>query len=90
MTNINVNAYAASAPRANLEPMQIPAFALIGSHKSVSGSPVGSPAATREMLAFCARHNIAPVTEEFAMADVNEAMQHLASGKARYRIVLKA
>lgn len=72
-----------------LEPMQIPAFALIGSQKSVSGSPVGSPAATREMLAFCARHNIAPVTEQFPLQDVNDAMKHLASGKARYRVVLK-
>jgi uncharacterized zinc-type alcohol dehydrogenase-like protein len=41
------------------------------------------------MLDFAARHGIAPVTEEFPMSKVNEAMEHLESGKARYRIVLK-
>jgi len=41
------------------------------------------------MLGFCARHGIAPIVEEFPMSKVNEAMAHLESGKARYRIVLK-
>ena len=73
-----------------LEPMAIPAFSLILGERSVSGSPLGSPALTRTMLEFCVRHNILPVTEEFKMNDVNDAMEHLKSGKARYRIVLKA
>jgi alcohol/geraniol dehydrogenase (NADP+) len=41
-----------------------------------------------KMLEFCARHNIAPVTENFPMSRVNEAFEHLRAGKARYRIVL--
>jgi uncharacterized zinc-type alcohol dehydrogenase-like protein len=32
---------------------------------------------------------VAPITEEFPMSEVNEAMEHLEAGKARYRIVLK-
>ena len=40
------------------------------------------------MLDFCARHQIAPVTEFFPMTKVNDAIAHLRSGKARYRIVL--
>jgi uncharacterized zinc-type alcohol dehydrogenase-like protein len=40
------------------------------------------------MLAFSARHNIAPVTEEFPMSRINDAFEHLRAGKARYRIVL--
>lgn len=71
------------------DPMPVPAFSLIGGHKSISGSPVGSPALTRKMVDFCARHDILPVTEEFALSDVNEALEHLEAGKARYRIVLK-
>jgi uncharacterized zinc-type alcohol dehydrogenase-like protein len=55
---------------------------------SVSSSPVGSPATIREMLRFCARHGIAPVTEPFAFDQINEAMDHLESGRARYRVVL--
>jgi alcohol/geraniol dehydrogenase (NADP+) len=72
-----------------LEPMAIPAFSLITVEKSVAGSPLGSPALTRTMLEFCARHEIYPITEEFPMAQVNEALAHLESGKARFRIVLK-
>lgn len=71
------------------DPIAIPAFALIGLQKSVSGSPLGSPALTRKMLEFCARHKILPVTEEFELKNVNEALARLESGKARYRIILK-
>jgi alcohol/geraniol dehydrogenase (NADP+) len=72
-----------------LEPMAIPAFTLLTGEKSVSGSPLGSPALTRTMLEFCVRHDIYPITEEFPMNQVNEAIAHLESGKARYRLVLK-
>lgn len=72
-----------------LEPMAIPAFSLIMGEKSVGGSPLGSPALTRTMLEFCVRHDIYPITEEFPMIQVNEALTHLESGKARFRIVLK-
>ena len=73
-----------------LEPMAIPAFSLIMGEKSVAGSPLGSPALTRTMLEFCVRHDIYPIVEEFPMAQINEAFEHLEAGKARYRIVLKA
>lgn len=72
-----------------LEPLAIPAFSLIMGEKSVAGSPLGSPALTRTMLEFCVRHDIYPITEEFPMSQVNEALEHLESGKARFRIVLK-
>ena len=72
-----------------LEPVPVPAFTLIGGRKSVSGSPLGSPATVATMLDFCARHRIAPVTETFPMHDVNAALDHLRAGKARHRIVLK-
>ena len=73
-----------------LEPVQVAAFSLIGGRKKISGSPLGSPATVRDMLDFCARHNIAPQTETFAMSDVNDAIEHLRAGKARYRLVLQA
>jgi len=71
-----------------LEPMPIAAFSLIPQQRSVSGSPLGSPATVATMLEFCARHAIAPVVEMFPFAKVNEALAHLESGKARYRVVL--
>ena len=74
---------------AALEPVPVPAFALIGGEKSVAGSPTGPPQTTATMLDFCARHDIAPIVEEFPMSQANEAFKHLEDGKARYRIVLK-
>ncbi|WP_180082076.1 MULTISPECIES: NAD(P)-dependent alcohol dehydrogenase [unclassified Acinetobacter] len=73
-----------------LEPMQISAGMLIGGAKSVTGSPTGSPAALRQLLKFAARKNIAPQIEVFPMSQLNEAIERLHSGQARYRIVLKA
>ena len=72
-----------------LEPVPVPAFALIGGHKSVSGSPLGSPATATAMLEFCARHRISPQVEMFPMARINDALEHLRAGKARYRVVLE-
>ena len=71
-----------------LKPLEVPSFSLILGQKSVSGSPAGSPVAIDEMLEFSARHSIAPITETFPISKVNEALEHLRSGKARYRIVL--
>ncbi|WOE30796.1 MULTISPECIES: NAD(P)-dependent alcohol dehydrogenase [unclassified Acinetobacter] len=73
-----------------LEPMSIAAGHLIGGAKSVSGSATGSPAALRQLLQFAARKNIAPTIEMFPMSKINEAIQRLESGQARYRIVLQA
>jgi uncharacterized zinc-type alcohol dehydrogenase-like protein len=71
-----------------LKPLEVPAFGLIMGQKSVSGSPTGSPTVIDHMLEFSARHDIAPITETFPMSKVNDAIDRLRSGKARYRIVL--
>jgi uncharacterized zinc-type alcohol dehydrogenase-like protein len=93
---IDVNPYiAALAPRGRfhtvgvLPQIQTHSFPLIAAQREISGSPSGAPGTVLTMLDFCARHSIAPVTEEFPMSQANEAMAHLESGKARYRIVLK-
>lgn len=73
-----------------LEPVELTVFSLLMGQRKVSGSPVGSPAMIASMLEFAARHDIRPVVEEFPLSKVNEAMARLESGKARYRVVLKA
>jgi alcohol/geraniol dehydrogenase (NADP+) len=72
-----------------LEPISTSVFPLLTDQLSISGSPLGSPATTAKMLEFCARHQIEPVVETFPMSKINDAMEHLRAGKARYRIVLK-
>ncbi len=71
-------------------PIGVPAFPLIGEQRSITATTVGSPATTAKMLDFSARHGVAPIVEMFPLSKVNEAMERLRSGKARYRIVLEA
>ncbi|PTN13213.1 NADPH-dependent aldehyde reductase Ahr [Nitrosomonas aestuarii] len=70
------------------DPLDLNLIPMMFGQLSVSSSPVGSPATIRKMLEFAARHNVAPVTEHYPMDKVNDAMEHLRSGKAKYRIVL--
>jgi uncharacterized zinc-type alcohol dehydrogenase-like protein len=83
------------APRGRLHfvgavpnPLAVTPVELLSGQKTISGTPLGSPATLGTMLDFCARHDIAPVTEDFPMSRVNEGLDRLRSGKARYRIVL--
>jgi len=71
------------------EAVAVVPFDLILTQRSISGSPVGPPVSIAEMLQFAARHHIAPVVEHLPMSQVNEAMEHLQAGKARYHIVLE-
>src|SRR5690606_17047384 len=73
-----------------LEPIAVPAFGLISGQKALSGSPTGSRGAIDSMLGFAARHGVAPQTEHFPMSRVNEALDHLRAGQARYRIARDA
>lgn len=92
------NAYVgALAPRGRLhsvgavmEPFDFQAFPFLAGDRSFGSSPVGAPTMIGEMLTFAARHDILPQTEHFPMSKINDALDHLREGKARYRIVLDA
>jgi uncharacterized zinc-type alcohol dehydrogenase-like protein len=73
-----------------LEPIPVQVFPMIMRQASVGGSPTGSPVDLADMLAFAARHKVAPQTEHFPMSKINDAFAHVAAGKARYRVVLDA
>lgn len=72
-----------------LEPLDISVFPLLAGQRSVSSSPVGSPATIAQMLEFAARHDIKSQVEVFDMQDVNQAVERLRNGSPRYRVVLK-
>ena len=71
------------------EPVSVLVPGIMGGQKQISASPIGSPSVMAQMLEFCARHDIHPLTENFKMSEINEAFAHLKEGKARYRIVLE-
>jgi uncharacterized zinc-type alcohol dehydrogenase-like protein len=69
---------------------QVPAVDLLMKEKTIAGGRTGSPNDIAQMLAFAARHGVRPLCEQFPMADVNAAMNHVRAGKARFRAVLAA
>ncbi|KFF66542.1 alcohol dehydrogenase [Pectobacterium brasiliense] len=73
-----------------MKPFSVPAFTLIAGDRSVSGSSTGSPHELRSLMKLAARANVKPQTELFPMSKINDAIQHVRDGKARYRVVLKA
>jgi uncharacterized zinc-type alcohol dehydrogenase-like protein len=62
---------------------------LVYGEKTITGSAVGGRKAMRDMFRFAALHNIKPKVEIMPLGKVNEAVDHLMAGKARYRIVLE-
>ena len=72
------------------EGLKLRTGSLMSWQRSVSASPTGAPATLADMLGFAARHGITAQVERFPMEKVNDAVAHLRSGKARYRVVLDA
>lgn len=73
-----------------MEPVPLDVSNLIFRQQSVSASPTGSPGAIASLLNFAARHGISPQVEHCPMSRVNDALEYLKAGKARYRVVLDA
>lgn len=69
--------------------LQFGAFPMIGGERMMAGGRAGSPWDITRMLDFAAKHGIKAQIEKYPMAEVNEAMARLKSGKARYRVVLE-
>ena len=69
-------------------PIDVPATALILGQKTVCGSAARSSQIVSRMLNFCALHKITPDVETFGFENINAALAHTASGKAKFRTVL--
>jgi len=95
--SLDWNAYiAALRPKGRLhivgivpQPVSVEVMPMVLGQKSVSASPLGSPATTAKMLEFAVRHRIQPTIETFKFSQINDAMEKLRNGKPRYRLVLK-
>jgi alcohol dehydrogenase (NADP+) len=67
---------------------EVSAFDLIMGEKSLSGSAIGPPSQISEMLQLAADKKIKPWVEQRPMKDVNQVVQDMEDGKARYRYTL--
>lgn len=73
---------------ATTEPLGINVPLMLFNQLEVSASPVGSPAVIAQMLQFAKQHDIKPIIEQYSFDNINDAVERLRSGKARYRVVL--
>jgi len=63
-------------------------LSLIQGAKTLAGAGSGGTAETREMLDFCAEHDITAEVELMRPDQVNVALERLARNDVRYRLVL--
>ncbi len=61
---------------------------LIGGRKSIAGSGIGGLKETRDMLEFCAEHNVLPDVEEITMEEVNDAWDNMLNKSMSHRYVI--
>ena len=69
--------------------LEVPPIQLIGGNQSVRGWYSGTSIDSQDTLAFCAMTGVRSMNEVFAFADAERAYQHMMSGAARFRAVLK-
>ena len=69
--------------------VSIDSIPLVVKGQSIHGWPSGHAKDSEEAVAFAADHGIKCLVEEFPLEKANEAYEHMASGKARFRAVLK-
>lgn len=70
------------------EPLKLPILSLLPGRKCVCASNIASRPDMNDMLNFAALHGIHAQIEEFPLAEVNQAIDRVRSGKVRYRAVL--
>jgi uncharacterized zinc-type alcohol dehydrogenase-like protein len=66
----------------------VPLQDVVFGQKKLVGSIVGGRADMQEMLNFACVKGVKPKVETMPLSKVNEAMQYVLDGKARYRVVL--
>mgnify|MGYP005991191395 CR=1 FL=1 len=71
------------------EALDLPIFPLLMKRRRIMASPIGGRGIMRDMLRVSDTYGVAPVIEEFAMSEVNQAIGKVRDNSVRYRAVLK-
>lgn len=71
------------------EPMQVPGIPLILGRRSIVGWPSGSSIDSQDTLSFSLLTGVRSMNEIFPLERAAEGYEHMMSGKARFRAVLK-
>ncbi|MFG1925048.1 NAD(P)-dependent alcohol dehydrogenase [Cryptosporangium sp. NPDC048952] len=70
-------------------PVAVSPMPLLTGERTVTAGNVGTPTEQRAMLEFAARHGIAAQVETYPVARIDEALERVRRGDARYRVVLE-
>jgi uncharacterized zinc-type alcohol dehydrogenase-like protein len=70
------------------EPLEVPAFALMGLRRSWAGSAIGGIPETQQMLDFCAEHGIGAEIETISADQIDAAWDRVVGSDVRYRFVI--
>ena len=71
------------------EPLQVPGIPLMLGRRSIMGWPSGSSIDSQDTISFSLLSGVRAMTEVFPLDRAAEAYEHMMSGKARFRAVLK-
>jgi D-arabinose 1-dehydrogenase-like Zn-dependent alcohol dehydrogenase len=71
------------------EPIEVPSVMLIGKRRSIAGWPSGTSSDSEDTLKFSVQSSVRPMIETYPLAKAKEAYEHMMSGKARFRVVIK-
>jgi D-arabinose 1-dehydrogenase-like Zn-dependent alcohol dehydrogenase len=73
---------------ASMDPIAVPAAALIGGSKAIVGHASGTSRDSEDTLAFSVLRGVRPMIETRPLESAAEAYQKMIEGKARFRMVL--
>jgi alcohol dehydrogenase/propanol-preferring alcohol dehydrogenase len=73
---------------ASMDPIAVPAAALIGGSKAIVGHASGTSQDSEDTLAFSVLSGVRPMIETMPLESAAEAYQKMISGAARFRMVL--
>jgi D-arabinose 1-dehydrogenase-like Zn-dependent alcohol dehydrogenase len=71
------------------EPLEVPAFPMIGGRRSVAGWPSGTSIDSQDTLNFAVLTGVRSMNEVFPFEKASEAYDRMMSGNARFRVVLQ-
>ena len=74
---------------ASMDPIAIPAAALIGGSKTIAGHASGTARDSEDTLAFSARSGVRPMIETMPLESAADAYARMMNGDARFRMVLE-
>jgi alcohol dehydrogenase len=70
------------------EPLSLAPGLLVGGERSVQGSLTGTPYESEKTLDFSVMADVRPLVETMPLENAHDAYRRMASGQARYRLVL--